>query len=338
MSEWELGQVERDAILRRSILPLIFSTGAQPEPTPRLILIAGQPGSGRSRAVSRVSSEHRQYLSVINGDDMRAFHPHFTAATHRRSADASGGLAHATAGWVRDCIRHARERKHSLLLEGAFLDPKVAVGTAERFAGEGFETRIVVVASRRAESLLSVASLYLRDVHASAPAQLVSREVHDLAFEATRALVAAVEDSASVDRLTIPKRNGETAFDAHRDDGRDAFNGAGAALEAAQSARLSRFDATQWLSELHHVTEFAASRRDLPSGVTDLLVDLHDVALREVIPELHVPSDGKFTIAIEQKTVASLVALRRSLPREQAVDVAAPVVTSAGPEREGISR
>ena len=93
-----------------------------------------------------------------------------------------------------------------------------------------------------------------------------------------------------------------------------------------------------WLSELHHVTEFAASRRDLPDGVTQLLVDLHETALREVIPDLHVPADGKFATAIEQKTVAGLVALRRSLPREQPVTASAPVLAPTGPEREGVSR
>ncbi|WP_442574850.1 zeta toxin family protein [Microbacterium sp. F51-2R] len=338
MTGWELEDSDRDNILRRSIVPLLFSPSARSNAAPKLVLLAGQPGAGRSRATSMLLSEPDTDLTVVSGDDLRAFHPRCSDVGVASSPEAREGLARATAGWVRDCIRYARENKRSLILEGAFLDPKVAMGTTKRFAAEGFQTRIVVVASRRAESLLSVASLYLRGVHASAPARLVSRDTHDRAFEATRTLVAAVEDAASIDRLTILKRNGQAAFDAQRVDGGDAFRGAGAALEDAQSARLGRFDATQWLSELHHLTEFAASRRDLPSGVTDLLVDLHEVALREVIPELHVPSDGKFTIAIEQKTVASLVALRRSLLREEPVDVAAPVVAPAGPEREGISR
>lgn len=338
MTGWELEDAVRDEILRRSILPLYFPSSTPSDVAPSLVLLAGQPGAGRSRAASRLVAEHGADPAVVSGDDLRAFHPRFAERGHPLTSEARDELARATAGWVRDCIRYARENKRSLLLEGAFLDPKVAIGLSERFGVEGYRTRIAVVASRRAESLLSVASLYLRDVQASAPARLVSRDAHDRAFEATRTLVAAVEDAASIDRLTILKRNGQAAFDAQRVDGGDAFRGAGGELECAQSARLSRFDATQWLSELHHVTEFAASRRDLPRGVTDLLVDLHEVALREVIPQLHVPSDGTFTIAIEQKTVASLVALRRSLLREQPVDVAASVVAPAGPEREGISR
>jgi len=338
VSAWELEDAEREEILTRRILPLYFRDRPPPDEPPTLVLLAGQPGAGRSRATGSLIAEHGSDLTVVSGDDLRAFHPRFPDFASSRSPEAAPGIAHATAGWLRDCIRYARENKHSLLLEGTFQDPAVAVGTAERFATAGFQTRIVVVASRRAESLLTVASRYLRDVHGALPARMVSRDSHDRAFEATCALAAAAEDVAPVDRLTVLSRTGQVEFDARRADGEDALHGAGAALEAAQSARLSRFDATQWLSELHHMTEFAASRRDLPRGVTELLVELHEIALREVIPELHVPRDGKFTITIEQNTVARLVELRRSLPREHAVDVAAPVVAPVGSERGGISR
>lgn len=338
MSDWELEDAERDEILRRSIIPLYFPESTRSDESSTLVLLAGPPGAGRARATSILLADHGPDLASVSGDDLRAFHPRFVDIASAREPEARAGLARATAGWVRDCIRYARENGRSLALEGAFQDPLVAIGTAERFATEGFRTRVVVVASRRSESLLTVTSEYLRDVHASSPARFVSREMHDRGFEATRALVTAAEGAGSVGRLTVLSRGGKTVFDARRAEGTDAFRGAVAALEAAQTARLSRFDATQWLSELHHVTEFAASRRDLPGGVTELLVDLHETALREVIPELHIPRDGTFATAIEQKTVSNLVLLRRSLPREQVVDAAAPVIAPVGPDRGGISR
>ena len=338
MSEWELEDAEREEILTRRILPLYFRDAPPSEEPPTLVLLAGQPGAGRSRATGSLIAGHGSDLAVVSGDDLRGFHPRFPDLVSARSPEAVEGIARATAGWLRDCIRYARENQRSLLLEGAFQDSAVAVATAERFATAGFQTRIVVVASRRAESLLTVTSRYLRDVHGSAPARFVGRDVHDRALEATGELVAATVAAASVARLTILGRAGGVVFDAQRGSVDEPLHGARVALETAQSARLSRFDATQWLSELHHMTEFAASRRGLPRGVTELLVELHEIALREVIPELHVPGDGKFTIAIEQKTVARLAKLRRSLPQEHAVDVAAPVVAPVGPERGGISR
>jgi len=337
MSDRDLSDDAHREILRRDILPLYFP-GESASESPSLVLLGGQSGAGRLRATAVLLPEHAGDLAVLSGDELRAFHPGYRELTISSSTDGSQELARASAVWVRDCIRHARENQRSLLLEGTFRDPSVAVGTAARFAAGGFQTRVVVVGSRRPESLLTVVSRYLRDVQVGGPARYTSREAHDGGFEAARALVSTVEETPSVDRLTVLSRGGDVVFDARRADGEDPFRGASAALMAAQAARMGRFDATQWLSELHHVTDFASSRRDLPGGVTESLVDLHETALREVIPELHVPADGKFATAIEQKTVARLVALRRSLQPAQSADVAAPVLAPGGPERGGVSR
>lgn len=338
MSGWELEARERTAILARDVLPLVFQDSTHPEDSPSLTLLAGQAGAARTRAVRALVVDHGQVPAIVGAEDLRAFHPRFAELSTGSATESLDGVTRATAAWLRDCIRYARENKRSLLLEGAFQDPAVAVATVARFATAGFQTRVVVVTSRRAESLLSVASLYLRNIRAGALAQFISREAHHRAFEATRALAAEAKQSASVGRLTVIGRNGNSVFDAHRGDSDAMFVGGIAALESEQSARLSRFEATQWLSELHHMTDFAMTRRDLPSGVTELLVELHEVAIREIIPELHVPNDGKFISAIEQKTAARLSELQRSLPREHLVDLAAPVVTPVGPERGGISR
>ncbi len=338
MSGGELEARERDAILARDVLPLVFQDSTRPEDSPSLTLLAGQPGAARLRAARALVVDYGQAPAIVGADDLRAFHPRFAELANASTPGSLDGVTRATAAWLRDCIRYARENKRSLILEGGFQDPAVAVATTERFAAEGFQTRVVVVASRRAESLLSVASLYLSNVRAGKLARFVSREAHDRALDGTRDLTAGAASTASVDRLTVIGRNGDVVFDARRADGDEVFRGAAAALEGAQSARLSRFDATQWLSELHHATDYAMTRRDLPRAVTELLVELHEIALREVLPELHVPSDGKFISAIEQRTVARLGALQRALPREEIVDLAAPVVTPVGPERGGISR
>lgn len=338
MNGWELSREEVAEILTHSVLPIHFPGESPSDARPALTLVAGQPGAGRSGASSLLSRDNGGEIALLNADDLRAFHPRFADIAYARTPEALDGVTRATAAWMRDCIRYARENKRSLVLEGAFQDPALAVGMAERFAAAGFQTRVAIVASRSAESLLSVASLYLSNVRAGRLALLVSREAHDRAFEATRALAAGTVGSASVDRLTVISRKGDAVFDAHHADGDAAFAGAIAALESEQSARLSRFDATQWLSELHHATDFALTRRDLPRGVTELLLELHEVALREVIPELHVPPDGKFVSAIEQKTATRLSELQRSLRREEIVDLAAPFVTPVGPERGGISR
>lgn len=328
--------VTADEILRRDILPLYFPD-PEPSASPTLTLVAGQPGAGRSRASSGLLRDTGD-VAVVNGEDVRALHPTFLSGAPVADSDAATLVARDVAGWVSACIRYAREQRRSVVLEGTFANVAAAMGTAERFAAEGFATRVVVVGSRRAESLLSVTSGHLRDLQAGRPVSLTTRAVHDEGLEATRNLVASLEESAWTDRLTIVDRHGAAVFDAGRSTDTQDFDGAGAALAAAQSARLDRFDATQWLSELHHVTQFAATRRGLPGEVMATLVDLHETSLREVIPQLHVPANGKLATALEQKTVATLVRLRQTAPAPRPIDIAAPVAVPDGPERDGVSR
>lgn len=326
----------RSEILRRDIVPFVFPE-QPPGGTPSLVLVAGQPGAGRARAVSALVRDGGEDLAVLTTEDLRAFLP--PSPTQPASDEEPEALSgRDLTGWMASSIRYARENRRSLLLDGTFGDVGAAEGLVGRFATEGFSSRVVVVGSRRAESLLSVTSDYLRSIQARRPTALMTREIHDEGFAATRALVASLEQSAWADRLTVAARDGGVVFDEVRSVGADRFEGASAALVAAQSVRMSRFDATQWLSELHHATEFAAARRRLPVEVIELLVDLHEVSLREVIPELHVPATAKFATAIEQKTVAKLVALRQSLPQPQHIDLAAPTARPAEPDRGGMSR
>lgn len=326
-----------DETLRREILPLIFPV-EPPSESPSLVLLVGQPGSGRSRAVSRLIRDSPN-LAVLNAEELWAFHPGFAGrGIASFDAEPHASSAEVVGGWVGACIRFARENRRSLVLDGTFANLAAAAGTAQRFSAEGFTTRVVAVGSRRAESLLSVTSGFLSGVRAGRHTVLTTRAMHDEGFQATRALVASVEASEWVDQVEILRRDGRVVFDASRSRSGGGLEGAAAALAAAQSARMSTFDLTQWLSELHHSTQFAMSRRGLPVEVTELLVDLHETALREVIPELPVPVSGKFATAIEQKTVARLVSLRQSTTGVQRLDVAAPAVAIEGQERGGVSR
>jgi len=326
-----------EEILASEILPLYF----EPETAstaPTFVLLSGQPGSGVARTTGRLLAEHGDGMTAVNADGLRSFHPRFAELTASGSADGARVLSEATAEWLRASIAFAREQHRSLLLEGNFATPSTAIALAQRFASEGFRTRVVVVAARRAESLLASASSYLRDVHAGRPTRFVSRDGHDRGFEGTRALTAAIEEADAIDRFTVLGRSGAPVFDAERDDSDRPFRGASAVLRDAQSERLTSLQSAQWLSEYRRVTEFAATLRDLPIPLGELLIDLHETAIREVIRELPVPPGSRVIEAQEHRSAVDLVALRRQLSPERPVDAPAPVVVPAGPERGGPSR
>lgn len=337
MTDTSVASAETAGIAERVILPLLFgkeAIGADPT----FVLLSAQPGAGGARATGRLLAEHGDELAVINGDELRAFHPRFTQLTASESADAAQTLSDATAEWLRAAMVFARENRRSLLLEGSFANPGAAVGLAQRFAGAGFRTRVVVVAARRAESLLSVASTYLRGVQTGRPTRFVSRDAHARGFDGTRALIASIEDATAVDRITVIGRDGRPVFDVEKADREQPFEGASTALISAQSQLLTSLQSAQWLSELRRVTDFTATLPDVPRPLTELLIELHETALREIIQELPVPAGSRFIPGQERRSAADLADLRRTLAGERPIDAAAPSVTPTGPDRTSPSR
>lgn len=319
--------VSLEQTLEQSILPTFFPD-AEPEAQPTLVLLTGQAGAGASRATGRVLAEYGGGMAALTAADLEAFHPDFRSEADGVAADR----ARITADWLRQCLVHARQTHRSLLLDGSFT-PTAALATADRFAAEGFRTRIAVVAARRAESLLASLSTNLSATQASRRSPLVSRDVHDQGFERTRALVAQAEGAASVDRLTIFSRDGSVAFDGERD-GSGRLDGAASALASAQAKPLTVTQAIAWFGELRRVTDYVRSTRNPRDDVVARLVELHELALQEIVPELPLPRGSQARDRQEMRLAQELLALRRL---RMPADGSAPSVSVRGPEQGGPS-
>lgn len=326
-----------EAIFRQEIGPLYFGKRTA-SPVPTFVILTGQPGSAAGRAIGQLT-DAGQDVAVVSAEALRAFHPQFEALAGSTSARAAEELSGCSAQWLQSSIVEARERRHSVLLEGSFATPEAVIGTAQSFAREGFATRLVIVGVRRAESLLSLVSTHLSAVRDSRHDQLPSRELHDRGLAGTQKLVAALEAAPALDQLTVFDRQGTVSFDSARDERSDRFAGAGAALRAAQAARLTSLGAVQWMSELRRVSDYAATIQELSVHLTELLIALHETALAEIIPELPIPSGSRVAAAQERQSVEALVSLRRQLVingrgrPDQLATPATPAPDASGPSR-----
>ncbi|MDX2377777.1 zeta toxin family protein [Microbacterium sp. LRZ72] len=324
---------EIDRIFDRDIRPLVFADAEEIEP--ELVILSGQPGSGRAQAISRIQAAAQHRLDVVSGDELRAFHPRYTDLAG--TADGEGELATAAAQWVGACIAYARDHRRSVLLKGSFENPDAVTGTLRLFAGHGFRTRVFIVGVPARESLLTLASTHLSRIQAGRASQFTDAQEHQAGFRATRAVATAVETSAPDSRLVVLDRRGSTVFDSETPVPDQGGSGVEALLDA-QSATPSTMDTVEWLGELRRVSEFAQSLRRPDREVLEALVELHELALREVTP--HLPSfEGSDVLAVQKRSIATrLVELRRTSAPTETVDAAGPVVGPAGPDRGGVSR
>jgi UDP-N-acetylglucosamine kinase len=303
------------------IVPIVFPGPTTPETNPTLTVVAGQPGAGKSAAVSRLLRAATDAPAVVSAEGLAAFHPDYIEECRWRPIGARSALAPLVAEWLSEALDFAREQRRSIVLEGSFSNAPAVFGTVEGFAQAGFSTGIVVVAARRSESLLTSASRFLEARRRSMPALFTDRESHSRGWVGARALVRETEATRPVGRLTIVSRGGQILFDAKNVEG---FVGAAEALAASDSAPVTTLQAAEWFGELRRVTEFARASRDLVPPVADVLVELHQLALNEVLPLMDVRHRSSFYVEQEARLSRELVSLRRAA----SVDVAVPIAPS----------
>ncbi|MCD1269749.1 hypothetical protein B5M43_013030 [Microbacterium sp. MEC084] len=327
MTDLELEAAETRAIFDATIVPFLFPSMDRPE-APTLTLVVGQPGAGAGRAARALLAEHPG-AAIVDGGGLRAFHPRYFELSRSRSPEALRIFAEATSAWLRDCLAYARQNRRSLLVEGSFSSARVASATAELFQREGFETHVAVVGQSRAVSLLSEASRHLLAVLDERSAPFTDLATHDVGFDATRALVSELEGEASVDRLTVVGRAGDWVFDARRADG---FAGAIRALVREQVTPMSGPEGRRWLSELRASTEFALNTGRVHAPLAEVLVELHELALSEVLPRLPLPVESLARSRAEATIHARIDALRRAAPTEStSVGIAEPAIATPVP-------
>lgn len=316
---------DREALVRRSLF-----NGTRSSSNPTFLLLAGAPGAGAGRAIAQLRQLHGHDLVPIASEDLQAFHPGYPEPRFRESAAGQQELSQSAASWLQASIAHARENRISLLLEGAFRSPGTALAVAHRFADSGYQVHVVVVAAREDESLLTATSRGMRQAQQRVPSHFITPAENERSLADVDALVAASAADSTVDRVSVIGRRGQTVLDAARTD-EAAMADASAAFRTASTERMSALEATQWLSELRHMTEYARSLRSIPATATESLIGLHEMAIRRVVPELPVPAGSEVVRIQQERLAAELMSLRRIHASVEDVDVAAPVVVPTGP-------
>lgn len=318
-----------DDTYRTTIRPLIFpDQPTNDSEAPTLILLGGQPGSGKSRASARLVAEHN--IASLSGDDLRIFHPDYHRLIDTNPENAGPTLADATRVWVRAAIQDALDNKRSLLLEGSFGDPDVTLSTAGRFRDAGFQVRIVAIASPPVLSIVTAASRYLRNVAAGTPARFTSLSAHNRGYDGTERLIHSTSVDSPADRITIFSRNGNPLFDA------PPTHDASASDALSQGRRPDTWGARstmELLGELKQITNFAIETRNLGAGVATLLAEAHRLALDDVVPRLSVDPDSPQARFIHQSVTQQSEALRRATEMPPpTLDAPTPTPTRRGPE------
>lgn len=249
----ELTKDELQRIFELRVRPFLFDLD-QPLPAStaaRFVSVGGQPGAGKSAALRSAEREIPE-ATVVNGDELRQFHPEYTALMKSAPLDMPSVTASAAGQWVGMSNEYARQTGRSVIVETTLRQPDLLAREFSAFKEAGFDTELRVVAVPLAVSREGILNRYLEQVQEKGSGRWTPGAHHDVAAEAGRETVRDLVGAGLVDHVVVQGRDQRVYLDTPLgSDARTTADQAVAALDRGRSVEsLTQEQAQQWLARM----------------------------------------------------------------------------------------
>ena len=203
-----------------SELGLIFDTKIYPElifekskgPKKEAAIIGGQPGSGKSSAVSLLFEENPNFV-FINGDDFREFLPGYRELTKSNPDNAADLSQYAVNFWVERAIDKCVEEGLSLIIEGTMRVPGTSLKTALMLKENDYSVTFVLVSTPYELSVESIRARYTEAVKLFGAGRSVKIESHDEAFTGIKRTILVLFNAKVAERFVVINRLQNSIFE-----------------------------------------------------------------------------------------------------------------------------
>lgn len=246
---------------------------------PRLILLGGQPGAGKTAVLTASHSELAQSGPAIRivGDDLRSYHPQFLTF-QREDPETASRFTQADAGrWTEKLLAAATERQVNVVFETTMRTPEnvARVVRMARDADYKVEARAVAVNPR-----LSWQGNHYRFeemLHAGLAARIPPQHVHDAAVDGLRISLEKLESEKLVDRVRLHTRGGAALYDNELHEGQWTRPiGGSQALEREHTRPMMRGELQRFVDDWNHVLARMEERKAPAERITAVEVQAND--------------------------------------------------------------
>lgn len=193
---------------------------------PKIVLIAAQPGAGKTVAAARVKEELQKEGGFVHVDADKMRH-----MINLDGAKATSQETQADAGAIANSVRaKAVEGRRNIIEEGTFRNADALSAYIDKARKSGYSLEMVAVATNREESILGIHQRYERQHEAGVDnPRFVTTEYHDSAMKGFDATIATQGDK--LDLLRVIRRDGELIYDSSKE------NNFGSPLQAINNGR-----------------------------------------------------------------------------------------------------
>ncbi|GHJ54370.1 hypothetical protein Nm8I071_36770 [Nonomuraea sp. TT08I-71] len=304
---FELSPAESMRIFEELIVPSQLNSERQRDP--KILVVAGQPGSGKSSVQSELKRRfHLAGAAEIDADDLRAFHPKWLDLSMRDDRSAAD-LTHPDATrWTAMSLEYAASQSYEVVLSATLGKVATTRKVLDSFRRGGYRIIVVIVAVNEVVSRLGILSRYMRQRATQGFGRFVPRKVHDLAYVGILETADAIDLNLLADEVIVSARAQVADFVYHNRLGAESrrWHRPPGTREAITWERQKSWTAEEYLWYQQTIVELSEV---LP---TDLLEEFN--AIREAASGLVTEHERRTAVQMRQDpgaTATSTIAVPR---------------------------
>lgn len=230
-----------------------------PQDRPVGILLGGQPGAGKSHATKEIKARLKNNVLVINGDEFRVSHKHYSDFYQLYGKDASkytGTFAGRMVEKVRD---EAIKNGFNVVIEGTFRTVDTPLKELNNFKENGYSSEIIVCTCPKELSWESTIKRAEEQELAGLQPRYVPKEIHDLVTKNLAENTSVIFNSGLASRLEIYSREAKLfdSLNGNIDDIQRVINSELNKLSLEQNGKINIksffIDKLSDVSQLEHV-------------------------------------------------------------------------------------
>ena len=202
---YKLSHEEHEEILKE-IMKKVFK-GAKPQEKPKIFIMGGQPGAGKSTFIDQIiNSEEGKDCLIINADEYRAYHPKIKEIYTKHPEEMATITDLDVRDWTQRIFALAIQNRNNIIFEGTMRTPQICE-TIKDLHSKGYEVNIHVMAVNFYESKLSTYSRYEEALLNGEMPRHTPPEAHDETYGKMLKTLQQIEDDGCYDKITIHGRD-----------------------------------------------------------------------------------------------------------------------------------
>jgi UDP-N-acetylglucosamine kinase len=186
-----------------------FQINFQPSNLPKLIILGGQPASGKSSIVDSIEKEYANNIVVFNGDDIKSYYPNYHQLSQQQP-DLTSKIVQPYSNYVVDQLKlEAISSGVNTLIEGTMRTSQVPLETVAKFKQKGYIAEAVIVVSNYFSSYIGIIERYEGELALQGFGRKVDLSSHNETFNNIPNTLGVLVSSNEFINIKIVTREGE---------------------------------------------------------------------------------------------------------------------------------